>query len=155
MIPALIDIGSPAPWMVLPPGIHDASMDEIGQRFATTPHRRQLFQGFERVAGALASAGCLTLYLDGSFITDKPHPGDYDGCWEIQGVDPTRLDPVLLDFEGKREAQKRKYGGEMFIAELPGAPGMSFLQLFQREKFSGSPKGILRIRPPHLKGPGQ
>lgn len=155
MIPQLIDLGAPSPWPVLPPGLHDSSLEEIAARFATTPHRRALYKGFVAASAVLSGAGCGAVYLDGSFVSDKPHPEDYDGCWEVAGVNPLLLDPVLLDFSGKREAQKRKYGGEMFIAELPGAPGMSFLQLFQVEKFSGRPKGILRIRLSPAKGPGQ
>lgn len=146
MIPALIDLGSPSPWPVLPPGIHDTTLAEIETVFATTPHRRSLFEGFEQVVAALERAGCSTVYLDGSFVTGKPHPSDFDGCWELAGVDPTKLDPVLMRFENRREAQKLKFQGEMFIAEWPGAPGVAFLDFFQREKFSGRPKGILRVR---------
>jgi hypothetical protein len=153
MIPTFVDIGAPSPWPVLPPGVHDASLAEIAERFATTPHRRWLFGGLERVVGALTKAGCLTLYVDGSFVTGKPHPDDYDGCWELAGVDPALLDPVLLNFQGKREAQKRKFHGEMFIAELPGGAGLTFLEFFQVEKYSGRPKGILRVRLPQIIGP--
>lgn len=153
MIPDLVDLGSPAPWPVLPPGVHDATLAEIEVKFATTPHRRRLFAGFERVARALTIAGCQAVYLDGSFVTGKPHPGDFDGCWELAGVDPKLLDPALLRFENRREAQKRKFLGEMFIAEFPGAPGATFLEFFQVEKSSGYPKGIIRVRLPDVKGP--
>jgi hypothetical protein len=152
VIPNLIDLGSPSPWPVLPPGIHDATLLEIEARFATTPHRRALFDGFGRVISALEIAGCAAVYLDGSFVSGKPHPDDFDGCWELAGVDPARLDPVLLRFENKREAQKLKFQGEMFIAEFPGAPGVAFLDFFQVEKFSGRPKGIVRVRLPAAKG---
>lgn len=107
--------------------------------------------GFVNALRSLETAGCAVAYLDGSFVTDKPHPGDFDGCWETTGVDKSLIDPVLLRFERRREAQKLKFGGEMFFAEAIGAPGFTFLQLFQREKFSGRPKGILRVRLP-LKG---
>jgi hypothetical protein len=153
MIPDLIDVGSPSPWLVLPPGVHDATMLEIEARFATTPHRRRLFDGFVRVSDALRYAGCSTLYLDGSFVTAKPHPSDFDGCWEVAGVDPGKLDPVLLDFNDKRRAQKAKFLGEMFIAELPNTPGATFLEFFQVEKSSGQPKGILRVQLVPTKGP--
>lgn len=143
MIPDFIDIGAPAPWPVLPPGIHDASIGEVEARFATTPHRIWLFEGFKRAVDVLAQAGCGMVYLDGSFITAKPHPGDYDGCWEVDGVDPALLDPVLLDLSPKRMAQKAKYLGELFPIQLPIAPGL--LPFFQEEKFSGLPKGIVRI----------
>lgn len=152
MIPDLIELGSPCPWAVLPPGIHDASLAEVEARFATTPHRKWLFGGFVRMAQALADAGCSCVYLDGSFVTAKPHPGDYDGCWEPAGVDPAKLDPVFLDFDNKRAAQKAKYFGEMFIAGMPNGSDAPFLDFFQVEKSSGQPKGILCIPLAPLKG---
>jgi hypothetical protein len=151
MIPALIDLDPPCPWAVLPPGIHRATLDEVRQAFATTPHRTALFEGLQRAIAALEAAGCKTLYLDGSFVSAKPHPGDFDGCWEVAGVDPARLDPVLLDFNGAREAQKAKYCGELFFIGMPGM--FDFLKFFQIEKFSGRPKGILRVELSPQAGP--
>ena len=145
MIPALISFAPDAPWPVLPPGIHDATIPEVALAFATTPHRQWLFEGFLRVVEALQAAGCDVVYLDGSFTTGKPHPDDYDGCWDHTGMDLALLDPVLLDFEHKRAAQKRKFLGEMFPALLANGPGGTFLDFFQIEKFSGRPKGIIRI----------
>jgi hypothetical protein len=89
--------------------------------------------------------------LDGSFVTAKPHPGDYDGCWDHTGVDFSRLDPVLLDFDNKRAAQKTKYMGEMFISGVSSGTS-PFLDFFQVEKFSGAAKGILCISLVSLKG---
>lgn len=152
MIPTLVDLGSPAPWAVLPPGIHDATLAEIEAVFATTPHRQWLFAGFVRMASALRAAGCQVAYLDGSFTTAKPHPDDYDGCWDHNGIDFAKIDPVLLDFNGKREAQKRKYQGEMFPALTLNGPSGTFLDFFRSEKFSGRPKGILRVSLAALKG---
>lgn len=143
MIPDFIDIGAPAPWPVLPPGIHDATLVEVEARFATTPHRQWLYGGLLRVTDELRRAGCATVFLDGSYVTANPHPGDFDGCWDIAGVNPGSLDPVLLDFTNKRAAQKAKYFGEMFAIQLPGHPGL--LPFFQKEKFSDRPKGIVRI----------
>jgi hypothetical protein len=152
-IPSLVSVAADAPWPVLPPGIHDASLAEVAATFATTPHRQWLFDGFTRVVEAFRLAGGGMLYLDGSFTTGKPHPADYDGCWDHQGIDFALLDPVLLDFSHKRAAQKRKYLGEMFPAlSLNGASG-TFLDFFQVEKFSGAPKGILRITIAASRGP--
>lgn len=50
---------------------------------------------------------------------------DYDAAWEMLGVDPYRLDPVLLDFSNSRAAMKAKYGGEFFPASFEAAPGQS------------------------------
>ena len=71
----------------------------------------------------LAAAGCGELLLDGSFVTAKSLPGDYDDAGETVGVDPDRVDPVLLDFSNRRTAMKAKYLGDLFPATAMAAPG--------------------------------
>jgi hypothetical protein len=95
---------------------------------------------------ALKKAGSRRVYIDGSFVTAKPEPGDYDACWDIDGVDVEGLDSVFLDFSGGRAAQKRKYFGEFFPAQMPeGASGRAFLEFFQTDKETGRPKGIVGL----------
>ena len=114
--------------------------------FGRTRWRRQLLAGLRAALEALRAAGCRRAYVDGSFVTAKEVPGDFDGCWEAQGVDPAALDPVLLDFRHPRTAQKTKFGGEMFIANLSAAPdGTRFLEFFQIDKNTGDAKGIVAI----------
>ena len=130
----------------LPPGIHEATWEEIVAAFGSTPRREALLDGLLRALRALRSAGCTRAYLDGSFITTKEHPGDFDGCWEPHGVDPTALDVVLLDFRRGRAAQKAKYGGELFIANATAGPaGTAFLDFLQTDKATGDLKGIVAI----------
>jgi hypothetical protein len=95
----------------LPPGIHEATWDELTAAFGSTPQRRQLLDGLLRALRSLRRAGCRLAYVNGSFVTAKQTPGDFDGCWDAQGVDPDALDPVLLDFTNRRAAQKAKFGG--------------------------------------------
>jgi hypothetical protein len=131
----------------LPSGIHWASWKEFEKRFGVTPHRQNLLVGLKRAAANLRAAGCRTLYVDGSFVTAKVHPNDFDACWGIEGVNPDLLDPVLLDFSNGRASQKAKFGGELFPAELPeGASGRLFREFFQVDKKTGKPKGIVGIR---------
>jgi hypothetical protein len=85
------------------------------------------------------------MFLDGSFITEKPLPEDYDACWISSGVEVSRLDPVLLDFSNKRRAQKQKYLGELFPASALAAPGAVFLDFFQTDRHTGKHKGIVRL----------
>ena len=94
----------------------------------------------------LKNAGCLTVYINGSFITAKGVPNDFDACWEEAGVDPTVLDPVLLTFDPGRVTQKGKYLGELFPASVIADEGrFSFLEFFQTDKETGGPKGIVAI----------
>lgn len=147
MIPELIII-SGSPWAVLPEGIHLASLSEVEAFFATNPHRRALYNGLIEGLKLLQKAGCQTLYLDGSFVTGKPRPEDYDACWEKAGIDPRLMHPVFFDFDNKRENQKRMFQGEYFPASAIAQTSpskKSFLQFFQVEKYTGMNKGILQI----------
>jgi hypothetical protein len=144
MVPDCISVAG-VPFRVLPPGVHWASLREIEARFAQTPHRAHLFQGVVAVAEALRYANCERMYLDGSFVTEKIEPSDFDGCWDAVNVVAVRLDPVLLDFSKGRAAQKLKYRGEMFVSGALNAGTETFLDFFQREKLTGTPKGIVAI----------
>ena len=97
----------------------------------------------------LADAGCATVYLDGSIVTRKAVPSDFDGLWDMAGVDLQRLrasEPLFFEFSNRRAAQKAKYRGEMFPAELvESASGKTFLDFFQIDKETGEAKGILAI----------
>src|SRR5207245_1450155 len=146
VIPASVDINSV--WNVLPRGVHDATLQEIEERFSSSEARQSLFDGFVAGAKALHAAGCRTVYLNGSFVTDKPKPGDYDACWDPQDVDANKLDPVLLDFSDRRKRQKEKFGGEFFPASANADGSRLFVDFFQIDKHTGNAKGILRIQLP-------
>ncbi|MDQ3694456.1 MAG: hypothetical protein M3464_12640 [Chloroflexota bacterium] len=83
------------------------------------------------------------MYIDGSFVTAKEIPADFDACWESTGVDPRLLDPTLRTFDAGRATQKAKYLGELFRAGSPAlSSGLPFLDFFQEDR-SGQPKGIV------------
>jgi hypothetical protein len=130
----------------LPAGIHWATWQEIQSRFGFSSRRRQLLGGLRLALGELNRAGCSKVYIDGSFVTVKREPGDYDACWDIDGVNVEALDSVFLDFSEGRIAQKRKYFGEFFPAQMPeGASGRLFLEFFQTDKETGRSKGIVGL----------
>lgn len=140
MIPAHDSLGR------LPPGVHVATWDEIAASFGTSPWRQRLLQGLRDALMSLKNAGCVIAYIDGSFVTTKSAPGDFDACWDERGVDPYLLDPVLLDFSNRRAAQKARFGGELFPASVAADPNnTSFLNFFQVDKATGDPKGIIAI----------
>lgn len=130
----------------LPPGIHDASWREIEKAFGFTPQRKKLLIGLKAGLEALKRAGCRKVFIDGSFVTGKPAPGDYDCCWDLAGVDAAKLDQVFLRFENKRLAQKTKYFGEFFPMQMAATKsGQTYLEFFQVDKDSGDKKGIVVI----------
>ena len=145
MLPNLKQIPG-APWPVLPEGIHVVDFETVSVAFATNARRRSQFDGLIRASGNLRDAGCSRLYLDGSYVTGKPWPGDYDACWDPTGVVEDLLDPVFLNFDDDRAAQKAKYLGEFFPSSfLVGEVGTTFLEFFQIERFSGLKKGIVQV----------
>ncbi len=130
----------------LPPGIYWVTWKELESKLGFTPRRVRLLAGLKQALALLKSAGCRSVYLDGSFVTAKPQPGDFDACWGIENVDPDKLDPVFLDFADARAAQKARFLGEFFPADLPeGLSGKTFLEFFQTDKETGAPKGILAL----------
>ena len=143
MIPPLGKFG------LLPPGIHWATWDEVAAAFGQTAQRRQLLEGLRAATESLIAAGGSVIYLDGSFVTRKVEPEDFDACWSSVGVNPDKLDPVLLDVSDGRRAQKEKFGGELLNAETPADfEGRTFLEYFQQEVRRGvlRRKGIIGIR---------
>ena len=140
MLPAFTEDG------LLPPGIHWADWEEFRRRFGHNPWRLMLLDGLKVALENLKNAGCRVVYIDGSFVTDKLYPRDFDACWDEGGVDPTVLDPVLLRFEVGMVAQKEKYLGELYPARsIADGDGRTFLEFFQFESDTGIPKGILAI----------
>lgn len=122
----------------LPPGEHLATRRQIVARLAFTARRKELIIGLFAALTLLKTAGCRLVYLDGSFVTRKPDPGDFDACWGTDGVDVQQLDPVFLDFSNSRARQKERFLGEFFPAELPeGATGKTFLDSFRRTRRTG------------------
>lgn len=131
----------------LPPGVHEITWDELVLRFGQSPRRRWILSGLRSALDALAAAGCTKAYVDGSFVTAKDEPGDFDGCWDSSGVDPDRLDPVLLTFDPGRLTQKLKYRGELFPAHFVASnvTAQTFMEFFQTDKETGDPKGIIAL----------
>lgn len=154
MIPPFIQLPD-SPFAMLPPGIHWATMEEIKVRFGQPVRRAWLFEGLLAVTEALRQANCAHVYLDGSFVTEKPEPNDFDGCWDATGVVAALLDPVLLEFANGRASQKLKYRGEMFVAGFANSGTETFLDFFQRDKFTGAAKGIVGIKLKTINGAPQ
>ena len=129
----------------LPPGEHQASLDEIEARYGvSTDCRKLLMQGLRKAASNFKLSGVSTLWINGSFITDKEEPNDIDGCWEYTpAIDTKKLDPVFL---GSRKEMQNKYGLDFFIANIIEAgSGLPFPKFFQVNR-DGDPKGIIVVK---------
>lgn len=83
----------------LPPGDHQATFEEIRRRLGFTARRRWLCKGLRLAVEVFWNAGIEEIYIDGSFCTEKPDPGDVDGYWVEPDLDVyDRVDPYWIDF---------------------------------------------------------
>ncbi|WP_319502142.1 DUF6932 family protein [uncultured Draconibacterium sp.] len=137
----------------LPPGIYEVTIDEIEKHYSFSPKRKELIRGLKKMLAALRDVGCENFYLDGSFITNKLEPGDYDACWDISvKIDWDKVKnmyPELMEFSPPREEQKKKYCGEAFLSQAPAGfdhgKKIPFIDFFQKDR-TGTSKGILLIK---------
>jgi hypothetical protein len=134
---------------MLPPGIHETTWQHFHEHFGVNPRRLNLLASLKMALDVLANAGCETVYIDGSFVTNKPDPGDIDVCWDPYSVDMDYLhqaEPLFFDFRHGRAAQKTKYQAEFFpSSKMATDIGKTFLDFFQVDKESGKSKGIVAI----------
>ena len=133
----------------LPAGVHSATWDEFRDRYGGNERRRTLLAGLKAALDSLKEADCQTAWVDGSFVTAKEEPNDFDACWEPNDdLDVEVLDPALLDFSHLRRAQKARFGGDLFVADeiaasREGDAPITFLEFFQRTRETGQTKGIV------------
>jgi hypothetical protein len=138
----------------LPPGDHQATLEEITARLGFTPRRRWLLKGLRAAVEALWAAGVEQIFVDGSFCTEKPDPGDIDGYW----VEPDegvyeRIDPYWIDFElvPVPHTRMRKWrmwvdhGVELFIhPAMKAGPELGFSEFFRGDR-NGRARGIIQV----------
>ncbi len=129
----------------LPSGEHAATWQDMLDRFGQTAWRQQLLAGMLEALRLLTVAGCVRAYIDGSFVTVKEEPGDFDACWDAEGVDFDLVDERLLTFDRGRATQKSAFLGELFISDARADPqGTLFRDFFQTDR-EGRRKGIVVI----------
>lgn len=148
-IPALTRDG------LLPPGIHDASMVELRATFGSSNARRvELHSKLEDFISVVQGFSAFTsLFVDGSFTTDKDVPGDIDA---VLTMPRDALSTVLSVpggvalFDGP--AVKHRYEVHLFIKPEPPVPLMvDFFQSLKPEEAllrrvaPDTKRGILRI----------
>ena len=82
----------------LPPGEHQTSLKEVESVFGSSNDRRKLLMlRLREAARNFELSGVRTIWVNGSFVTDKEQPNDIDGCWEYtQSVNAETLDTVFF-----------------------------------------------------------
>jgi hypothetical protein len=101
-------------------GIHLSTWEDIQEIFAFNERRQELLRGLKRACESLKLADCPRIYIGGSFATNKEFPGDFDFCWESEGVDRAylqELDPVfsifLINVPPKKQNMEVNFFGQI------------------------------------------
>lgn len=103
-IPPLLPCG------LLPRGVFDCTLDEVASAYTWSPRRHEIWGGFGEFLEWLKSHPAVPrLYLDGSFIGDKPHPGDIDVVLDLDGTDQATFGHWLFVFATQREHLKAHF----------------------------------------------
>ncbi len=128
----------------LPVGEHTADWDEVEKRFGWNNGRRDILKGLRRLASALRDRGCRLFLLDGSFITAKEHPSDFDACCDYSEIDPFELMDLRLTSSG--DVMKAEYRGEVYGYKqiVPCDDRYTFREFFQSDQ-DDIPKGIVSL----------
>jgi hypothetical protein len=130
----------------LPRGVHPWTWADFSNGFTWTQRRRFLIGGLYRALRNLKGAGCRSAIVDGSYVTAKDSPGDYDAAFDPNGVDGRLVDPVLLRHSDGRKSMRAKYFGDMvpWGAVACEATGMIYQDFFQQDR-DGRAKGVVLL----------
>ncbi len=76
---------------LLPEGRHTASAADIASRYLSNPNRLEIWQKFEQFCADIKQqpwflSPC-TIWLDGGFVSNKPHTKDLDAVLDISLLD--------------------------------------------------------------------
>jgi hypothetical protein len=139
---------------LMPVGVYTCTLEEAGTEFCWNERRREIWDGLTRFLGWLSELGLvLPIYLDGSFVTDKPLPGDVDLVLDLTSATAAQQKEALFLFYRQRAAIKTEYDVD-FCPNLPGAGANDFGAFFQYVRAAEANqrnvgpdvrKGILRI----------
>jgi hypothetical protein len=137
---------------LLPNGIHDASLEELRERFGRfqrTDRRPSLFAKLVEFMGAARSTGLVVAVLvNGSFVTAADEPSDIDLILVLRADHDYRVElkPFEYNALAKRRV-RRRFGFDVLIAREGSDELKRYVDLFQQVK--GMPdlrKGILEVR---------
>ncbi len=134
----------------LPPGVHDASLDEVVERFGSTQGLRHLCtQRLQHVYSLAQRTAYLQRFIIfGSYITAKPEPNDVDVILVMD--DGFRLEACIPEARAlfDHAVAQARYGVSVFWIRpglLFGGDIEGFITSWQRKR-DGGRRGIVEVR---------
>lgn len=138
---------------LLPAGVYAVNLATLRAAFGFNARREQLCDSLERCLALMHGSNLSgTVYIDGSFVTDKPNPRDMEVTLDVRRQNASQQGLALL-FHVRMHAQLDGMGIDWYPT-LPDNAGKDFTQFFQYagEKTAAAqrcdpkePKGILKL----------
>jgi hypothetical protein len=134
----------------LPDGIHPATLEELEGQFGTNHHRKKLVQELRRLLRLAGKFRFVTeIYIDGSFVTNKPDPEDMDIILGLVGLTEPPNPLEVRDRTRRVRALRRCAVGRLHVfpyhLEDAGLADMTDYFCSVRPEDGGGRKGIVRL----------
>lgn len=141
---------------LLVPGEHLITITEFEATFVYNDRRKVIYNGFKELIRIFQQVQCTRLYVDGSFVTTKPFPGDIDVCWLMADEEAQRKEQLLKLKEicpplqnlsqYNRNIIRKKFYADVFPANIiEMGSNLTFKDFFKIDKHTNGPKGIVVI----------
>jgi predicted nucleotidyltransferase len=128
---------------LLPPGIHQAHFDDLKARFSFSPRRVEILNNLAEVLRNLPGrAAVKSVLVDGSFVQDKPTPGDVDIVIVVDTGHPEalRVAEWVRDHQKTMKSQKACH---VFVADEQLAND-AWIKFFGKTRDARA-KGLVRL----------
>lgn len=134
----------------LPEGIHTITWEDFENEFGFSPRRQMLMKGLYEVIQILKQCGCEAIFIDGSMVTDKLEPDDWDACFKGDEEAFHRLyaidENLVLDDYAKETVRKQNIKVNSILLMPRPKETYVILIFFQRVKGCKRKKGIIKIK---------
>ena len=121
----------------------ELTLEEFELHFGTNELRKERIRNALIFFEIFSDCGCTTVYIGGSFISTKIHPNDIDLCFDLQNVDPEKMQEVFPDFFdiNKVGEIQRKFKCHLLHFDKFN---LKYLRMLEKDK-DGYPKGLVKI----------
>lgn len=129
---------------LLPPGVHHTRLDEFKMKLGFNIYRQEMIrQGFLPVLKELRDKKVRCMFVDGSFVTENPLPGDVDAYVLV----PARPHPLFRFISERHKAWRTLYRVHCFpaIQNEDGFGSEEYWENFFCHQRDESAKGIVAL----------